>query len=146
MPIRFACASLVSIGLLLALPAAAAQDVDVFGRPFKEDNMIPPGTRLCKPMETVEVRPVFVKGVKPLYPIGGVLNGKDGSATIRFRVNEDGRTTVIASDTAGSSSDRKWFGNHAMIAVGSWLFQPAQRGGAPVALECEVTFNFAIDR
>jgi len=137
---------LVPIGVLLAFPAAAASEYDVFGRPFNEDNMIPAGTQLCKPTEQVETAAVFVKGVKPLYPLGNLLDSKNGSATIRFRVNEDGSTTVIASETSGSSTARKWFGNHAVMAVGSWLFQPAQRAGAPVALECEVTFNFAIQR
>lgn len=148
MPVRFSVPSmlLVSLGMLLAFPAAAVSEYDVFGRPFKEDNMIPAGTRLCKPTEKVETAPVFAKGVKPLYPFGNLLDSKDGSATIRFRVNEDGSTTVIASETSGSSTARKWFGNHAVMAVGSWLFQPAQRAGAPVALECEVRFNFAIQR
>jgi len=151
MPIRsrftfIFCASLAMLLTLSAAAVAAAPEFDVFGRPVKEDNMIPAGTRLCKPVERVETAPVFVKGVKPLYPFGNLLDSKDGSATIRYRINEDGKTTVIASDTAGSSTGRKWFGNHAMLAVGSWLFEPARRGGVAVALECEITFSFAIDR
>ena len=145
-PASFLCLTLGTLLVLSALPAAAAPEFDVFGRHYSERNMIPAGTALCQLKRAVDVRPVFVEGVQPLYPFGNLLDSKGGTATVFYRVNEDGSTTVLSSETTGASSARQWFGNHAVMAVGSWLFKPAQRGGVPVAVDCAVTFDFAISR
>jgi len=70
------------------------------------------------------------------------LSRKTGAAVIAYRVEADGKTTVVSSNNSGTDSDKKWFGNHAMIAVGSWIFEPGMRGGAPVPVECKVRFEY----
>ena len=132
----------IAIGMLLALLAAAAPELDAFGRPFKEENMLPAKSRVCTPKGELDVAPVFVHGVKPLYPINSNLSRKTGAAVIAYRVEVDGKTTVISSENSGTDSDKKWFGNHAMIAVGSWRFEPGMRGGTPVPVECKVRFEY----
>lgn len=132
----------IAVGMLASLPAAAAPELDAFGRPFKEENMIPAKSPVCSSKDELDVAPVFVHGVKPLYPINSNLSRKTGAAVIDYRVEADGKTTVVSSKNSGTDSDKKWFGNHAMIAVGSWIFEPGMRGGAPVPVACKVRFEY----
>lgn len=130
------------IGMLLSFPAAAAPELDPFGRPFKDENMIPAKSPVCTTKDELDVGPVFVQGVQPLYPINSTLSGKSGSAVITYRVEADGKTTVISSENSGEDAGKKWFGNHATIAVGSWIFEPGMRGGTPVPVTCKVLFKY----
>ena len=136
------CSQGLFIGMVLSFPAAAAPELDPFGRPFKEENMIPAESHVCTTKDELDAVPVFVRGVQPLYPINSSLSGKTGSAVITYRVEADGKTTVISSESGGDDTGKKWFGNHATIAVGSWLFEPGMRGGAPVPVTCKVLFKY----
>jgi hypothetical protein len=130
--------------MLVSFPVAAAE-FDAFGRPFSEQNMIPAKSNVCATKTALDLRPVLLQGVKPLYPIESVLSRNAGGAVIRYRVGEDGKTTVMSSDTEGPAEARKWFGNHAIIAVGSWTFEPGRRGGVPVPVDCAIKFSFGFD-
>lgn len=143
MPMPTLCKPAAGIALaLLSLSSARADELDVFGRPFSENNMIPAKSNVCTTRDALDVRPVLLRGVQPLYPIDSMLSRQAGSALIRYRIGEDGKTTVLSAETKGESDKRKWFGNHAVIAVGSWTFAPGQRAGVPVAVSCAIEFVF----
>lgn len=127
---------------VLLSSAGAAPGRDVFGRVFSEENMIPAGSKVCHTRDALDTRPVLLQGVKPLYPIIDNLNGQAGSVVIGYRVGEDGKTTIISKETKGDRNTSKWFGNHAVIAVASWTFEPGRREGVPVAVNCEIGFTF----
>lgn len=131
-----------AIALAMLFSPAAADEFDVFGRPYSEKNMIAPKSLVCATKDAVDMRPVFLQGVRPLYPIGNMLGKYTGSAIIRYRVGEDGKVAVISKETKGDGEARHWFGNHAAIAVASWTFEPALHEGAPVAVNCAVKFQF----
>jgi len=138
--------SSAALALTVVLSSAgAAPGLDAFGRPFSEKNMIPAGSNVCLTRDALDVRPVLLQGVKPLYPIENHLNGQAGSAVIGYRVGEDGTTTIISKETTGDRDTSKWFGNHAVIAVASWTFEPGRREGAPVAVNCKIKFAFSFD-
>lgn len=146
MPTLVTCKTGAALALALLLSSTAAKaQLDVFERPLVKENMIPAGSKVCATKDELDVRPVLLQGVRPLYPIGNNLSSQSGGALIRYQVGEDGKTTVTATETTGDKYVKKWFGNHAALAVGSWTFTPGLRAGAPVPVNCTVEFSFGFE-
>jgi hypothetical protein len=143
MPIRKRGAG-IAFTLFLS-SSVGAVEFDVFGRVLAEHNMIPVNSNVCSTKAEIDVPPQLLQGVRPLFPVDSVLSRNSGGATIRYRVGVDGKTTVLSSDTKGPAEARKWFGNHAIMAVGSWTFTPGQRAGEPVPVDCAIAFRFGAD-
>ena len=85
-----------------------------------------------------DVPPRLVSGDAPPYPIELLFKREQGSATIQFNIDVDGTT----SDFATLRTDNKYFAVHAIYAVKSWKFSPAQKDGKPIACRLSQTFQF----
>ncbi|HEY1140925.1 MAG TPA: energy transducer TonB [Lysobacter sp.] len=95
--------------------------------------------------------PVLVSGRSPVFPIGMlnpdvVENRKirhlpmEWSVTTTFVVEADGRTADVRATPTSPQS----FSDHTAIAVKSWRFTPATKGGGPVAVHCSNLFGYSL--
>jgi len=123
-------AALLSLGSLACF-AGAPPTVVLPNRSLSPANVSPgamPGT---------DHPPRFVSGKAPVYPISLLLSGKGGSCAIEFTVGVDGK----AKDFKILSAPDK-FADHAIIAVGSWVFAPATKDGVPVEARMRQSFSY----
>lgn len=88
--------------------------------------------------ESLDSKPVGVSMEPPVYPKAWIDEGRSGSVTIRFFIDETGAArlpVIIAhSDTA--------LANAAVAAVKQWKFEPPRVHGKPVLALAEQTFVF----
>ncbi|BDX18580.1 hypothetical protein MFKK_13900 [Halopseudomonas aestusnigri] len=80
--------------------------------------------------------------VPPDYPMRAAAAGIEGSVTLRFTVNAEGRVEdieVIASEPPGV------FDRAARRAISRSRFVPRQENGVPVAREATKVFNFVLE-
>lgn len=92
-------------------------------------------------LEDVHQAPVVLKRVTPLYPFKAKDRGIEGSVTLYFVINPDGRVRtetieVMEADPVGIFEDS------AIHAVEKWLFEPGKRDGTPVPVLMTVTVVF----
>ena len=87
--------------------------------------------------------PVPVRAPAPDYPPAAYRNGDSG--TVLLRVHVDPQGVPYAIDLVQSSRSRA-LDRAASEAVKRWRFQPAQRGGQPVAGEVQVPISFNAGR
>lgn len=93
------------------------------------------------PAPSVDRLPVFIRGTAAVYPISSLFSREPGSVIIEFTVGEDG----IPRNFKVISATKKSFGDHAIIAIRDWRFEPALKNGKPVAFTIRHTTNFAVD-
>lgn len=78
----------------------------------------------------------------PEYPLHLMRRGREGKATVRFRVDASGKVDAVeVVDTEPLSQ----FGSAAAEAVRQWRFEPFRRGGEPVAHWVQKEFVFKLD-
>lgn len=85
---------------------------------------------------------VPLREVRPDYPARAAAAGIEGSVTLRFTVNAEGRVEdieVVASEPPGV------FDRAARRAISRSRFVPRQENGAPVAREATKVFNFVLE-
>lgn len=82
--------------------------------------------------------PVVKSGKRPVYPVDRLIERKPGMAMATFKVTDQGRVV----DEAAVSLEDKSFATHLLIAIRSWEFEPAKRGGSPVTTTCKITMNY----
>jgi TonB family protein len=89
-------------------------------------------------LSSVDHAPKFVSGKAPVYPISMLLSGKGGSCVIEFTVGIDGK----AKEFKVLSPPNK-LADHAIIAVKSWVFEPATKDGVPVEARLKQSFSYS---
>lgn len=126
----------IVLAWMLLLPASAAFAQE------RQSSVLP--DRSLKPAVTGSIEasgpdrpPRFVSGKSPVYPISMLLSRKGGGCTIEFTVGIDGKPKEF---TVVSSPGK--FADHAIIAIGSWTFEPAMKDGVPVEARVRQTFSF----
>ncbi|MBI4607505.1 MAG: energy transducer TonB [Candidatus Rokubacteria bacterium] len=78
----------------------------------------------------------------PAYPEGARLSGAEGTTSLRIRVLEDGSVgEVIVARSAGHPG----LDQAAVDAVQRWRFEPARRGGRPVAVRVSLPVRFRLE-
>ena len=96
--------------------------------------------------------PALSNGKAPYFPISmlspGVVEDRkmrhlplQWKVTTKFTVGADGKTSAIQATPTQPQS----FSDHVVIAVRSWRFVPASKGGVPVASQCANEFGYALD-
>ena len=123
-------------GALLAACAANRPPEQRANRPMA------PGSIVGSPSPQWDTPARLLRGDAPIYPIGQLLNGKQGHAQVAFTVAEDGSTRDIRVGEATNAV----FGRHAAIAVKGWRFEPAMLHGRPVASTLDIDLGFDIVR
>jgi outer membrane biosynthesis protein TonB len=135
----------------LAAGACTQTERDPFGRRFTPEHAMPqqliPG---CTPAD-LERPPKLVAGVRPAYPISRWAADQDATVIATFTVAEDGSlrdydAESAASDFrgAGTRADADPFRNHVLLAMSTWRFEPALRGGAPAPATCRMEYRFSV--
>ncbi|MEL0168310.1 MAG: energy transducer TonB [Pseudomonadaceae bacterium] len=97
-------------------------------------------THAAAPGSAEELVPLME--VRSVYPKRAAAAGIEGSVTLRFTVNAEGRVEdieVIASEPPGV------FDRAARRAISRSRFVPRQENGAPVAREATKVFNFVLE-
>jgi len=92
------------------------------------------------PNKKWDVPPKLISGNAPVYPITRRFKGEPGSATLSYVIDADGLVKKIKILHA----TYKYFGDHAVIALRDWRFQPAIKDGKPVRVEVVQTFQFQV--
>jgi TonB family protein len=90
------------------------------------------------PAAEYDTPPRLASGRAPVYPIGRALDGESGSAEISYVVGVDG----VPVDFEVLRADHPAFGDHAVIAVRAWRFEPARKDGQPIAVRMRQVFSF----
>jgi hypothetical protein len=130
--------SSVILALVLTGCAGPAPDKSLGGRANDYIHDVPlPG---CEPVN-VDTPPMIRQGKRPLYPAGQLEDHKVGSGTASFNVTETGAITNLKTTYKGS----KYFASHLVVAMQSWVIEPARKDGHPVASACVFTMNYGID-
>lgn len=124
---------LVVLALLVATPVLAGGQ----SPGFLPDRSLDPAKIAVLPTTGADQPPKFVSGKTPVYPISLLLSGKGGSCEIEFTVGTDGRTKDFeVVSHPGKMAD------HAIIAISSWIFEPATKDGVPVEARIRQAFAF----
>jgi protein TonB len=77
----------------------------------------------------------------PVYPQSALRRGEQGNVMLRVSVSADG--APLAVDLAATSGHAS-LDNAAEAAVRRWRFNPATRGGIPVAAMADVPIRFRL--
>lgn len=88
------------------------------------------------------VAPVVVHHHEAVYPPAALAARQDANVVLVVTVDERGH--VAGVDVAESGG--KPFDDAAVAAMRLWTFEPATRGGRPVAARIRVPFHFACQR
>jgi protein TonB len=80
-----------------------------------------------------------IGGAQSIYPLSARAAGIEGSVSVKFTVNKEGKTENI-SVLSGPPELRK----AAADAVATWTYRPYQRSGQPVAEDTTVTVNYSL--
>lgn len=89
-------------------------------------------------MESLDRKPTATKLTSPIYPQEWITAGRRGSVTIRFYIDENGRTRI---PTIVSNTD-DLLARAAVAAVKEWQFEPPTQRGQPVLAHAEQVFVF----
>lgn len=74
----------------------------------------------------------LVSGSGPVYPAVAKADGIEGVVVVRYGVSADGRVVDARVDSAHPPG---MFEEAALAAVRSWHYNPALKGGEPVAVD-----------
>lgn len=91
----------------------------------------------------IDTPPRPLAQVPPIYPLSARQSGIEGQVDLEFVVTREGRVTEIR---VIESRPGNIFVGAARAAVERWRFEPAQRGGEPVAVRVQVPLQFRLDR
>lgn len=91
----------------------------------------------------IDAPPRAMVQVPPLYPAAARQSGLEGQVVLQFVVTAEGTVTDIS---VVRSEPGTLFVSAARAAVERWRFEPAQRGGVPVAVRVEIPVTFTLDR
>lgn len=85
-------------------------------------------------------RPVIRKQVKPVYPMGLIVEGVVGRVVVETVIDVDGRPKHCrVLDMQGGGPAMKYA---ALDALGQWRFDPSRKDGKPVKVHYVLTVNF----
>jgi protein TonB len=87
--------------------------------------------------------PELVYNPPPSYPLAAIQSRVEGTVVLRLLIGHDGRVSGVQVVT---SSGHPVLDAEAVRAVRSWEFQPATRGGRPVAMAVRLPVRFELDR
>jgi len=90
----------------------------------------------------VDVKPIALFRVKPLYPRSAMTKNLNGKVRIKLLVDQDGMVKtaeIIQAEPEGI------FEEATINAVKQWRFQPAKVKGTPVACWCKTTITYELD-
>lgn len=85
---------------------------------------------------------VPIKTSQPAYPDRARDLAIEGTVTITFVVNEDGRVSAIEEVDAPHQS----FVSETRKSVSEWRFKPAQNKGVPVKQRVRISIDFSLDQ
>jgi protein TonB len=85
-----------------------------------------------------DTQPKLISGRAPVYPMSQWRSGKSGFANVTFTIGRDGMTSDISVEQASYA----YFGNHTIIAVKDWKFEPARKNGQPLPLRIRLVVRF----
>ncbi len=83
--------------------------------------------------------PKLIHGKAPVYPVSRLVAGQDGRTIIAYTIGSDGKP----GDFEVVETDDKVFADHAIIAVRTWRYQPATKGGAAISARVEHPFVYS---
>ncbi len=90
----------------------------------------------------VDVAPVPLVRLKPLYPPAARMRRLSGAVTLEFVVDIDGKTHSVEVVDAGRHAV---FVKEAVVAIRRWRFTPATQRGEPVPVRVRQTVRFSLD-
>lgn len=88
----------------------------------------------------LEKKPGAVSQVQPAYPPELRKAKIEGTVTVAFIVNENGRV----EDARVENSSRPEFEKPTLEAIRRWRFTPGQKAGQPVRTYCRKPFRFSV--
>lgn len=88
-----------------------------------------------------EVLPSYLRNPAPRYPLLARQRGEEGTVVLKAEVLPSGRCGRLEVQSSSGSALLDASATH---AVRQWQFQPARRGGAPVALWVEIPITFQL--
>jgi TonB family protein len=98
-----------------------------------------PGSELAPlPLTPDVVRPVRLAAPLPRYPASALGSGISGEIVLTTIIDRGGN--ILQAEVVRGLS--KGFDEAALAAVRQWKFQPARRGGEPVAVIYPIIFRF----
>ena len=89
--------------------------------------------------EAWDTPPKLKSGRAPIYPASALLKGTPGTAVVSHCIEVDGTT----SDAKVAESSGPHFGDHSLIAVKEWIYEPARKDGQAVRACVLTPFEFA---
>ena len=118
----------------------------VLGAPEKETRVYPREplpdswrlTQYVSPRTSFDTPPKLIGSSAPVYPIRQWQLGNSGEALVEFTIGEDGK----ARDFRIVSTSYKSFGDHAILAIKLWQWEPARKQGLPVPVRVRVPFKY----
>lgn len=122
----------VVAGLLTATTPVRAQDADAPDAKGTRDASAAPGAATIVP-------PLVEHHHEAIYPANELKERKHAEVVLIVTVDAEGHV----SDVEVGESGGKAFDDAAIVAMRLWTFQPATRGGKPVASRFRVPFHFA---
>jgi len=90
----------------------------------------------------VDVKPVALFRVKPIYPASAMNQNINGKVKIKFLVDRDGlvkTAEIIKAEPEGI------FEEATINAIKQWRFQPAKVKGTPVACWCQTSITYELE-
>lgn len=96
-----------------------------------------PATTAAADLPVTVPRPVATPS--PDYPRASIRRGERGDVVVLVKVGANGRVTDVE---VVSSSQHRRLDRAALAAARRWRFEPAMRGGQPVAGELRIPFSF----
>jgi TonB family protein len=125
--------------------------VDSQGRRLKQRNKDIRFKMLIRRKDDPEISPEYewstkpkIKGFAPqvVYPFALLVENTSGKATVRFRINHQGRVDLATVLEASKPE----FGKAAQAAIETMVFTPAKKkDGSPALVLCDADFNFIPD-
>jgi periplasmic protein TonB len=101
------------------------------------------GSYVYKPcsLRDLDKIPTPIYTVSPAYPHELADKGVKGKVVIGFYIDETGAVRM----PSGSVQDDDRLSGLALAALRQWKFEPPTRGGKPVLVAAQQTFNFGVD-
>jgi TonB family protein len=90
----------------------------------------------------VDVMPVAVEKIAPIYPLAAYRDGITGKLAVKFIVGKNGQ---VYSPTIVSATPRGMFDENVIAAIRQWRFKPAFFADRPVAVWLLLPFEFKME-